>query len=67
LYPLLRSSKNSDEIAMGSGAVTSSVCGSSAARHWLAVPITLPGWAGWHALRDLLNAIPDSNDDFGLF
>jgi hypothetical protein len=22
---------------------------------------------GWRALQDLLNAIPDSNDDFALF
>jgi hypothetical protein len=29
--------------------------------------LTLPGWLGWYALQDLLNAIPDSNDDFGLF
>jgi hypothetical protein len=24
-------------------------------------------WIGWRALHDLLNAIPDSNDDFGMF
>lgn len=24
-------------------------------------------WLGWRALWDLLNAIPDSNDDFGMF
>ncbi|CAB3705190.1 hypothetical protein [Paraburkholderia rhynchosiae] len=33
----------------------------------LAVVLTLVGLVGWRALRDLLNAIPDSNDDFGLF
>jgi hypothetical protein len=67
LYPLLRGSKKSDGIATGSDAVTSTACGSSAARRWLAVSITLLGWTGSHALRDLLSAIPDSNDDFGLF
>ncbi|OAJ52554.1 hypothetical protein A6V36_14210 [Paraburkholderia ginsengiterrae] len=25
------------------------------------------GWMGWRGLQDVLNAIPDSNDDFGLF
>jgi hypothetical protein len=34
---------------------------------WLAISAALLGWVGWRALRDLLNAIPDSNDDFGLF
>jgi len=24
-------------------------------------------WLGWPWLQDVLNAIPDSNDDFGLF
>ncbi|HEX7935303.1 MAG TPA: hypothetical protein VF573_19830 [Paraburkholderia sp.] len=32
-----------------------------------AIVVTLVELAGWRALRDLLNAIPDSNDDFGLF
>ncbi|WP_233518964.1 hypothetical protein [Paraburkholderia xenovorans] len=32
-----------------------------------AIAATLAGWFGWRALRDLLNAIPDSNDDFGMF
>ena len=36
-------------------------------RRWLAVSFSLLGLIGWHALRDVLNAIPDSNDDFGLF
>jgi hypothetical protein len=39
----------------------------ASAQRWLAKAATLPGWFGWRALRDLLNAIPDSNDDFGLF
>jgi hypothetical protein len=34
---------------------------------WLTISITLLGWLGWRALQDLLGAIPDSNDDFGLF
>ena len=33
----------------------------------LAIVLTLLALVGWRALRDLLNAIPDSNDDFGLF
>jgi hypothetical protein len=39
----------------------------TSADRWLAISATLLGWLGWRALRDLLNAIPDSNDDFGLF
>ncbi|WP_156923748.1 hypothetical protein [Burkholderia sp. WSM2232] len=33
----------------------------------LALALALAGLFGWRALRDLLNAIPDSNEDFGLF
>ncbi|CAD6549599.1 hypothetical protein LMG28727_04984 [Paraburkholderia kirstenboschensis] len=33
----------------------------------LALVLTLSALVGWRALRDLLNAIPDSNEDFGLF
>lgn len=36
-------------------------------RRWLTVSTVLVGWLGWRALRDVLNAIPDSNDDFGWF
>ncbi|MBW9104651.1 hypothetical protein [Paraburkholderia phenoliruptrix] len=36
-------------------------------RGLLALALTLAGLFGWRALRDLLNAIPDSNEDFGLF
>lgn len=39
----------------------------SRAHLWLAVSAGLAGVVGWRTLRDLLNAIPDSNDDFGLF
>jgi hypothetical protein len=37
------------------------------AQRGLPIAATVLGWFGWRALRDLLNAIPDSNDDFGLF
>ncbi|MFM0246707.1 hypothetical protein P0D75_27340 [Paraburkholderia sediminicola] len=36
-------------------------------RYWTAISASLAGLVGWRALRDVLNAIPDSNDDFGLF
>ncbi|WP_260854346.1 hypothetical protein [Paraburkholderia sp. BCC1884] len=36
-------------------------------RGWLGMSVMLLGWFGWRALRDVLDAIPDSNDDFGLF
>lgn len=34
---------------------------------WPALLVGLLGMVGWLALRDVLNAIPDSNEDFGLF
>ena len=37
------------------------------ARYWTAISTSLAGLVGWRTLRDVLNAIPDSNDDFGLF
>jgi hypothetical protein len=40
---------------------------STRAHRWLAISASLAGWFGWRALRNVLNAIPDSNDDFGLF
>ena len=41
---------------------------SDSARRWLAMLlVSVAGLLGWSALRDVLNAIPDSNDDFGLF
>lgn len=40
---------------------------STRARRWLAIFANLAEWFGWRALRDVLNAIPDSNDDFSLF
>ena len=65
LYPLLRKSKHSHRLAPCHSTRSTRV--SAGARRWLALLITLSGWIGWHALQDLLNAIPDSNDDFGLF
>ncbi|KXU88686.1 hypothetical protein CI15_10240 [Paraburkholderia monticola] len=38
----------------------------SRAELWLRVAISLASLIGWRALANLLNAIPDSNDDFGL-
>jgi hypothetical protein len=38
-----------------------------AKRSWLAILIGLAGLAGGHKLQRLLNAIPDSNDDFIFF
>jgi hypothetical protein len=39
----------------------------SPAERWLRVAISLASLIGWRALANLLDAIPDSNDDFGLF
>ena len=38
----------------------------SRAERGLRVAISLASLIGWRALEHLLNAIPDSNDDFGL-
>ncbi|MCC8404485.1 hypothetical protein LJ655_21815 [Paraburkholderia sp. MMS20-SJTN17] len=38
----------------------------SRAERWLHVAISLSSLIGWHSLANLLNAIPDSNDDFGV-
>jgi hypothetical protein len=40
---------------------------SEGARRWLFIAMTLSSLLGWRALERLLDAIPDSNDDFGLF
>ncbi|HEY2024788.1 hypothetical protein [Paraburkholderia sp.] len=40
---------------------------SDGAGRWLPVAMTLVSLLGWRALTHLLEAIPDSNDDFGLF
>ncbi|MEX3639363.1 hypothetical protein [Paraburkholderia sp. BR14320] len=39
----------------------------SRAECWLRAAITLSSLIGCRALADLLAAIPDSNDDFGVF
>ncbi|EEA02269.1 hypothetical protein BH160DRAFT_2369 [Burkholderia sp. H160] len=39
----------------------------SRAECWLRVAISISGLIGWRTLANLLNAIPDSNDDFGVF
>jgi hypothetical protein len=64
--PLLRTSVG-NESGKAAGCRTSSTRVNTRADRWLAISATLLGWVGWRALRDLLNAIPDSNDDFGLF
>ncbi|MFT4067292.1 hypothetical protein [Paraburkholderia sp.] len=53
-------------IDTGSGQCPARRPGDSA-RHWLHIAMTLSSLLGWRALTDLLDAIPDSNDDFGLF
>lgn len=64
--PLLRAS-------IGIGARKATAYRSSSTRvnvgihRWVAISAALLEWVGWRALRDLLNAIPNSNDDFGLF
>ncbi|MGF6916112.1 hypothetical protein [Paraburkholderia sp. 40] len=40
---------------------------SSRAERWLRIAIRLASFMGWRALANLLAAIPDSNDDFGVF
>jgi hypothetical protein len=63
--PLLRASLR-DESRETARRVSST--GVNARAHGgLPMAATLLGWLGWRALQDLLNAIPDSNDDFGLF
>jgi len=37
------------------------------AGRWLHRAMTLSSLLGWHALTRVLDAIPDSNDDFGLY
>ncbi|MGF6963054.1 hypothetical protein OKW43_000059 [Paraburkholderia sp. WC7.3g] len=39
----------------------------SRAEHWLRAAISLSSLIGWRALANLLAAVPDSNDDFGVF
>ncbi|MEN8505493.1 hypothetical protein ACOCG7_06110 [Paraburkholderia sp. DD10] len=69
MCPLLRASAQVRKIADGRSAATAPTRAQSSAnaRYWLALAANFVGWLGWRALRDVLNAIPDSNDDFGLF
>jgi hypothetical protein len=63
--PLRRASMEARQIAAHG---KPRMCANANARCWMtAVSESLVGLTGWRALRDLLNAIPDSNDDFGLF
>jgi hypothetical protein len=62
--PLLRASIESRKAAAYRSPPTRM---SASGRRWLAISTSLAGLMGWRALRDVLNAIPDSNDDFGLF
>lgn len=62
--PLLRASMESRKIVERRISRTRAT---TSARHWMAIRASLAGLTGWRALRDVLNAIPDSNDDFGLF
>jgi hypothetical protein len=63
--PLLRASTGTSRVA--SQHETQSARMSTRAHRWLARSTSLAGWLGWRALQDVLNAIPDSNDDFSLF
>jgi hypothetical protein len=63
--PLLRASIDARKVAPQHR--THSTSTSTRAHRWLAISASLAGWLGWRALRDVLNAIPDSNDDFSLF
>ncbi|CAE6814924.1 hypothetical protein R69619_05840 [Paraburkholderia nemoris] len=62
--PLLRASIESRKIVAHRISRTRAT---TSARYWTAIRASLAGLTGWRALRDVLNAIPDSNDDFGLF
>ncbi|TDY22229.1 hypothetical protein B0G81_2522 [Paraburkholderia sp. BL6665CI2N2] len=63
--PLLRASLDARKVEAQHRAPTTRT--STHASRWLAMSANLAGWVGWRALRDVLNAIPDSNDDFSLF
>ncbi|RKR38761.1 hypothetical protein [Paraburkholderia sp. BL17N1] len=63
--PLLRASLDARKVEAQHRAPSTRK--STHAPRWLAMSANLSGWFGWRALRDVLNAIPDSNDDFSLF
>ncbi|RKE39098.1 hypothetical protein B0G76_5491 [Paraburkholderia sp. BL23I1N1] len=62
--PLLRASMASRKVAVRR---TPRTRGATNTSYWMAISDGLAEWVGWRALRDVLNAIPDSNDDFSLF
>ncbi|WP_323043375.1 hypothetical protein [Paraburkholderia sp.] len=63
--PLLRASMDARQIAAHRTARTRATTN---AGNWIAAILAnLVGLIAWRTLRDVLNAIPDSNDDFGLF
>ena len=62
--PLLRASMESRKTAARRAPPARA---NTSARYWMAIPASFAERIGWRALRDVLNAIPDSNDDFGLF
>ncbi|MFL9883788.1 hypothetical protein PQR66_12170 [Paraburkholderia agricolaris] len=65
--PLLRASMKSRKIAVRRPLHAR---GTTSRRDWTAIleiSAGLAGLVGWRALQDVLNAIPDSNDDFSLF
>lgn len=65
--PLLRASMKSRKSAVRRPLQAR---GTTNIRNWTAILAISAGLArlvGWRALQDVLNAIPDSNDDFSLF
>ncbi|MFM0075425.1 hypothetical protein PQQ86_30165 [Paraburkholderia sediminicola] len=62
--PLLRASIESRKIVAHRTSLTRAT---TSVNYWMAIRAGLAGLTGWRSLRDVLNAIPDSNDDFGLF
>lgn len=63
--PLLRALTDARQIAAHR---TPRTRATTNARYWIAAILaSLARLTGWRTLRDVLNAIPDSNDDFGLF
>lgn len=63
--PLLRASIDAHNAARRRR--TSSPHARTRVRGGLSISAICAERLGWRALRDVLDAIPDSNDDFGLF
>ncbi|MGF6661577.1 hypothetical protein QF000_003222 [Paraburkholderia atlantica] len=55
------------DIRQTDGVARAAVSPSSRAEWWLRAAMKLSSLIGCHALANLLAAIPDSNDDFGVF